>query len=151
MTAEGPTEYRSPKRCLAHSFRLSRDRWKAKATDRLAAIHSLRGRVRDLACSRDLWKRKALYYQDLLRQAGRLPAADLLPADAFAPAPPRTAEAPAATAQGEAVIAGGTTRCPAELPVGPRSAASGDDLKPSAVSAPPPCDPGAEKKKRRRR
>jgi hypothetical protein len=138
LTAEGPTEYRSPKRCLAHSFRLSRDRWKAKATDRLAAIHSLRGRIRDLACSRDLWKRKALYYQDLLRQAGRLPVADLLPADAFAPVPPLAAEAPACAA-------------PAEAPVGPRPAASGDDLKPSPVSAPPPCDPGAEKKRRHRR
>src|SRR5437773_9843676 len=84
MAAEEAPEYRSPKRCLAHSFRLSRDRWKAKATQRLDSIRSLRVRIRDMALSRDLWKRKALYYQGLLRQAGRLPVADLLPPDATA-------------------------------------------------------------------
>lgn len=103
MAAEEAPEYRSPKRSLALSFRLSRGRWKRKATERLAAIRCLRGRVRDLAVGRELWKRKALYYQDLLRQAGRLPAADLLPPDAFAgpplpvepAAPPPTPPAPA--------------------------------------------------------
>ena len=34
-------EYTSPKRCLARSFRLSRDRWKAKAGERLAISRDL--------------------------------------------------------------------------------------------------------------
>jgi hypothetical protein len=130
VAAEEASKYHSPKRCLALSFRLSRDRWKRKAADRLATIHSLRGRVRDLALSRDLWKRKALYYQDLLREAGRLPAADLLPPDAFAPAPPLPAEAPAPFQGGVTAIAEAATRSPAGASLDPAP-------EPSAAPAPP--------------
>jgi hypothetical protein len=65
---EGTPQFRSPKRSLALSFRLSRDRWKAKAACRLQEIKTLRVRVRDLQVSRDLWKAKALYLQEQLQQ-----------------------------------------------------------------------------------
>ena len=74
MADEAP-EYTSPKRCPARSFRLSRDRWKAKAAERLAVIRAARVRSRDLTISRDLWKQKALYYEHILRDKGLLPAA----------------------------------------------------------------------------
>jgi hypothetical protein len=85
--------YNSPKRCLARSFRLSRDRWKQKATDRLAAVRSCRVRIRDLTLSRDLWKQKALYYEQTLRDKGLLPAQAPVPDVPAAQAP---AEHPAA-------------------------------------------------------
>ena len=75
-------EYTSPKRCLARCFRLSRDRWKQKATERLQRIKALKVNARDLRVSRDLWKQKALHYAQILRGKG------LLPAEALTPAPP---------------------------------------------------------------
>ena len=66
--AEETPEFRSPKRALARSFRLSRDRWKQKATQRREEIKALQIRVRDLETSRDLWKEKALYLQAQLQQ-----------------------------------------------------------------------------------
>jgi hypothetical protein len=74
-------EYTSPKRCLARCFRLSRDRWKQKAGERLAAVRASRLRIRDLTVSRDLWKHKALHYEQILRDKG------LLPPEAVTPAP----------------------------------------------------------------
>jgi hypothetical protein len=68
-------EFRSPKRCLARSFRLSRDRWKAKAAERLQQIKALKVKVRDLEVSRELWKAKALHLQaQLAQQLGVVPA-----------------------------------------------------------------------------
>src|SRR5689334_15671113 len=61
-------EFRSPKRCLALSFRLSRDRWKAKATQRREQIKALQVKARDLEVSRDLWKAKALHLQTQLAE-----------------------------------------------------------------------------------
>jgi hypothetical protein len=71
-----PAEFRSPKRALARSFRLSRDRWKEKAGQRRKEIRALMVRLRDLQVSRDLWKQKAAALQaqlDLL-QASAPPA-----------------------------------------------------------------------------
>jgi hypothetical protein len=56
-------KFRSPKRALARSFRLSRDRWKNKANQRRQQIKALKIRIRDLEVSRDLWKEKALHLQ----------------------------------------------------------------------------------------
>src|SRR4051794_14068486 len=70
MPTEPEAEFRSPKRALARSFRLSRDRWKAKAGQRRQEIRGLKVRLRDLETSRDLWKQKAAHLQvqlDLLR------------------------------------------------------------------------------------
>jgi hypothetical protein len=78
MSTEAAKEFTSPKRALALSFRLSRDRWKAKAGKRRAEVRALKVRVRDLEASRDLWKQKAAHLQaqiDLLQA----PAADPLP------------------------------------------------------------------------
>jgi hypothetical protein len=70
-------KFRSPKRCLAHSFRLSRDRWKLKATQRRQQIKTLQIRLRDLQTSRDLWKQKALQLQAQLQELlGVIPPAD---------------------------------------------------------------------------
>ena len=63
MSTEPAAEFRSPKRALARSFRLSRDRWKAKAVLRRAEIRALEVRLRDLENSRDLWKQKAAHLQ----------------------------------------------------------------------------------------
>lgn len=82
--------YRSPKRSLALSFRLSRDRWKAKATLRLQQIKTWRVRSRDLQASRDLWKQKALHLQEQLHQLQQAAAADT-PLAAATTAPPTAA------------------------------------------------------------
>lgn len=63
MSTEPAPEFRSPKRALARSFRLSRDRWKAKAGKRRVEIRVLKVRLRDLETSRDLWKQKAAHLQ----------------------------------------------------------------------------------------
>src|SRR5262249_32647528 len=60
--------FRSPKRALAHCFRISRDRWKLKATQRRQEVRALRVRLRDLLASRHLWKQKALHLQRQLEQ-----------------------------------------------------------------------------------
>jgi hypothetical protein len=74
---EDTPEFRSPKRCLARSFRLSRDRWKLKAAERLARIKALQVKARDLQVSRDLWKQKALHLQAQLDQLrGAVPPDD---------------------------------------------------------------------------
>jgi hypothetical protein len=104
---DGP-KFRSPKRSLALAFRLSRDRWKQKATRRLQEIKAFRVKVRDLQVSRDLWKEKALHLQRQLQQApgqlqqaqGLAPqhqeglgAADPLPPPACPPGPPEEPQA----------------------------------------------------------
>ena len=61
--AEDRPKYRSPKRALARAFRLSRDRWKKKATQRRQELKALQVRLRDLEISRDLWKDKAVHLQ----------------------------------------------------------------------------------------
>jgi hypothetical protein len=151
VAAEEVPDYHSPKRCLARSFRLSRDRWKGKAADRLATIHSVRVRVRDLALSRDLWKRKAICYQDLLRQAGLLPAADILPPDDFALAPPLPAEV--AAVEGEVSVAEAATNSPAGAPIPPGPAAEFVAALESArvpeLLAQPPAIPALKKKRPR--
>ena len=99
---EDAPKFRSPKRALALSFRLSRDRWKAKASRRLQEIKAFRVRVRDLQVSRDLWKEKAQHLERQLQDALGLaatvrqddPAPDLLPT---APTP---GAAPASAALG---------------------------------------------------
>ena len=58
-------EHQSPKRCLARSYRLSRDQWKRKAIQRRAEIRVLKARLNDLQDSRDLWKQKSLHLQTL--------------------------------------------------------------------------------------
>ncbi len=63
-------KFRSPKRALARSFFLSRNRWKEKAEQRGKRIKALQIRVRDLEVSRDLWKTKARHLQE---QIGHLP------------------------------------------------------------------------------
>jgi hypothetical protein len=94
-------QYVSPKRCLARSFRLSRDRWKAKATERLRQIKALKVKARDLAVSRHLWKAKALHLQAQLAQLlGDVPPPDQAPAldhtdQAAQPPPGPTPTAPA--------------------------------------------------------
>jgi hypothetical protein len=88
-------EYSSPKRCLARSFRLSRDRWKQKAADRLGQIKALKVKARDLQTSRDLWKLKALHYEQILRDKGLLPAVAPAP-DPQPVAPPHSPLEPAA-------------------------------------------------------
>lgn len=94
MPDEEAPEYISPKRCLARSFRLSRDRWKQKAADRLGQIKTLKVKARDLRISRELWKQKALHYERALRDKGLLPPAlthtpiDPLPAPVADPPPP---------------------------------------------------------------
>jgi hypothetical protein len=81
---DGAPEFRSPKRALARSFRLSRDRWKLKAAQRRQQIKALQVRLRDLEASRDLWKDKALHPQAQLQPP---PAAAPPQADDRSPAP----------------------------------------------------------------
>src|SRR5271168_152184 len=67
--SSGPDDtpkFRSPKRTLAHAFRLSRDRWKKKATERRTQLRALKVRLRDVQTSRLLWKKKALHLQEQL-------------------------------------------------------------------------------------
>jgi hypothetical protein len=89
-------EFRSPKRCLARSFRLSRDRWKHKATLRRGQIKTLQVKVRDVEVSRDLWKDKALHLEAQLRELLGVvpPPHDALPALTDLPAPPPTDQTP---------------------------------------------------------
>jgi hypothetical protein len=140
---EDTPKFRSPKRSLALAFRLSRDRWKAKATCRLREIKTLRVRVRDLLVSRDLWKAKALYLQEQLQQPdGSIPVPALPPPPAADGT--RTGSAADAVAQPAAL-----------LPTTP-AADPGPAVLPTAAAA----DPGpaasyhtvddAPKKKRRR-
>ena len=73
MATKSGGEFRSPKRALARSFRLSRDRWKEKAGQRRDEIRALKVRLRDLEVSRDLWKQKSSHLQlqvDRLRASG---------------------------------------------------------------------------------
>ena len=113
-------EFRSPKRCLARSFRLSRDRWKHKATLRRQEIKALRVNLRDVEVSRDLWKDKALHLQAQLQE--------LL---AVVPPPDDVAQAPAQTLAGVPLAAHV-----------PQPAPPGDCRTPSASldpqEAPPP-------------
>jgi hypothetical protein len=94
-------EYSSPKRCLARSFRISRDRWKQKAADRLGQIKALKIKARDLQTSRDLWKLKALHYEQILRDKGLLPAPALVPDQVAAPPAEAANPLPAPAPQGE--------------------------------------------------
>ena len=107
----GPDEapqFRSPKRTWRRAFRLSRDRWKAKATQRREQLRALKVRLRDVEVSRDLWKQKARYLQEQLDHRSGLSsapgaedaAADSLPppVQAAGPEPGSLAAAPAATA-----------------------------------------------------
>ena len=73
-------EHQSPKRCLARSYRLSRDRWKSKALQRRGEIRVLKARLNDLQDSRDLWKQKSLHLQALA-------SVDPSPSKPNAPAP----------------------------------------------------------------
>src|SRR5437773_613774 len=66
---EEAPRFRSPKRTLARSSLLSRDRWKAKATVRREQLRAMKVRLRDVEASRDLWKQKAL---QLHEQMGHL-------------------------------------------------------------------------------
>lgn len=98
--ADDAPEYVSPKRCLARSFRLSRDRWKAKANDRRQQIKALQVKARDLQVSRDLWKQKALHLEArLAERLGVVASPDDAPAHAHAdlaapPSPEPTTPAP---------------------------------------------------------
>jgi len=89
-------QFRSPKRSLALSFRLSRDRWKAKASRRLQDIKACRVRIRDLQTSRALWKEKALHLQrqidELQGRAAAEPQPNHQPAVEGSLTPPAQAE-----------------------------------------------------------
>jgi hypothetical protein len=74
---EQPAKFRSPKRTLARAFRLSRDRWKAKAGERREQLRALKVRLRDVAASRALWKQKALHLQEQLDALTALPSPSL--------------------------------------------------------------------------
>ena len=106
-TADDTPQYSSPKRCLARSFRLSRDRWKAKATERRQQIKALQVKARDLEVSRDLWKAKALQLQAQLAALlgvlpprddddGDAPRLDLADQETSSPADPTPPALPAA-------------------------------------------------------
>ena len=56
------SNYKSPRRALVRSFVLSRDRWKAKALDRVVEIKRLQNRIASLQRGRDEWKSRT---QDL--------------------------------------------------------------------------------------
>jgi hypothetical protein len=95
--------YRSPKRSLAHSFRLSRDRWKQKATQRRRQVKALQVKARDLEASRELWKARALAAEAQLQQpCGPAPSAEPdqpgPAADSSPPAAPTALPDPPATA-----------------------------------------------------
>jgi len=135
--SSGPNDapkFRSPKRTLAHAFRLSRDRWKKKATERRAQLRAMKVRLRDVQTSRLLWKKKALHLQEQLHHLLGL-TAEPLPEDAAASAPPEPNltdfDSPPPTQ------AAGLDPAPAE-PV------------PAAVTPPPPTGAATSKKKRRR-
>ncbi len=99
-TPDAAPPYASPKRCLARSFRLSRDRWKQKANQRRQQVKALKVQVRDLRASRALWKAKALHLEAQLagpppdRGAARSRAGQAAPPPDPAPAAP--ADAPEA-------------------------------------------------------
>jgi hypothetical protein len=85
-----PPQFRSPKRTLARAFRLSRDKWKAKAGERRAQIRSMKVRLRDVEASRDLWKQKALHLQQQLDGLTALSSSALAEDPSEASAPPTT-------------------------------------------------------------
>jgi hypothetical protein len=104
-------EYVSPKRCLAHSFRLSRDRWKLKATERRQQIKVLKVKLRDLEVSRDLWKQKALHLQAQLAELlGVVPPPDSVP-PADQPVPPGPTAAPPAAHEADPPKKARRARC----------------------------------------
>ena len=80
--SSGPDEapkFRSPMRALALSFRLSRDRWKAKAAQRREQLRAMAVRLRDVEASRDLWKQKALHLQEQIDHRSGLSSEPGLP------------------------------------------------------------------------
>jgi len=125
----GPEEappFRSPKRTLVRAFRLSRDRWKEKATQRREELRSLKVRLRDVEASRELWKQKVAHLQE---QLARLTAAA---------GPTGSAAAEAALPEPAAARR--------ELPVEGRPA----EATAAAADAAPPSGPVPGEKKRRR-
>jgi hypothetical protein len=126
-------QFRSPKRALARSFLLSRNRWMALATDRLHQLKACRVRRRDLQASRVLWQQKALHLQRQLPDRQGLDPAWAqtdTPADAVAlPLPPPRPHAAADAAD-------------ADRPPAPAAATA-----PDAADTPAP-DAGAKKKRR---
>jgi hypothetical protein len=127
-------EYRSPKRTLAHSFRRSRDQWKAKAMQRREELRAMKVRLRDVEASRELWKTKALYLQEQLHH---------LSASASEPA----SEISTRSCSAEATLAE-----PAAAPLPPAVILDPAPLVPAQASVAPPAAPAEEpfKKKRRR-
>jgi chromosome condensin MukBEF complex kleisin-like MukF subunit len=53
------SKYKSPLRALARFFRMSRDRWKAKAQELKTEQKRLKNRVADARRSREDWKTRA--------------------------------------------------------------------------------------------
>jgi hypothetical protein len=144
MSKESTAEFRSPKRALARSFRLSRDRWKEKAGQRRAEIRALKVRLRDLEVSRDLWKQKATHLQSQLDLLRASPEADSSP-----PAAPDLAQASLALAPGAQapLVTTGVV-------LTPLAQAASIAQAPSAPPGPsslriPPADEAPGKKKRR--
>ena len=62
VESEGPSEgqgFRSPLRILVRSFRMSRDKWKAKAGQLRVELKRLKVSVHDLQQSRAAWRVRA--------------------------------------------------------------------------------------------
>jgi hypothetical protein len=96
-------QFRSPKRTLARAFRLSRDRWKEKATQRREELRSLKVRLRDVEASRELWKQKAAHLQEQLARLSAAACPALSEQDASSEQtaearPPQAGAAPASAA-----------------------------------------------------
>lgn len=51
--------FRTPHRILLPKLLVSRDGWKAKATERKGKLKAAQIKNRDLECSRELWKERA--------------------------------------------------------------------------------------------
>lgn len=62
------SDFRTPPRILIPKLVSSRDKWKAKATDRKRLYRKERIRSRDLALSRQRWKDRALAAEQKLQE-----------------------------------------------------------------------------------
>lgn len=60
METEDVSAFKSPKRILVRSFRLSRDKWKAKYVAVKSEIKRYKNQASDARRSREQWKNKAL-------------------------------------------------------------------------------------------
>jgi uncharacterized coiled-coil DUF342 family protein len=61
-------DYKSPSSRIIRSLRTGYDNLRAKVTEKSSQLDSIRGKLRDVTCSRDEWKKEAKTSQEELKK-----------------------------------------------------------------------------------